>query len=158
MFQDCYDDLVRSLTNKARCRATAEDLAQDVCLRISSVGSEYRPVSPKGFIYTVGHNLWLDSERRKVRRAALIPDDVCEMEVPSREPPADRAIEAKQDLSRIEAMLDELPVNCRKALWLSRVEGLSHAGVAARLGVSESMVAKYIARALDRCENTLHGE
>jgi len=158
VFQDCYDDLVRFLTTKSGCRSTAEDLAQDVYLRVSSVGTGFQALSPKAFIYRVAHNLWIDLERRKLRRATIVPGDCDNIDVASCEPPPDRAIEAKQDLSRIEAALEGLPAKCRQALWLSRVEGLSHAAVAAQLGVSESMVAKYIARALDQCESALHDD
>jgi len=39
-----------------------------------------------------------------------------------------------------------------------RVDGLSHAQIARRLGVSESMVAKYIGQALRHCRSQLQKE
>ncbi|MCP6134986.1 helix-turn-helix domain-containing protein, partial [Klebsiella pneumoniae] len=54
-------------------------------------------------------------------------------------------------------MLDEallqLPDKARQALLLNRVEGLTQAQIAQRLGVSESMVAKYIGQALRHCRD-----
>ena len=41
-----------------------------------------------------------------------------------------------------------LPPNARRALLMSRIDGMTFAEIAAVLGVSESMVAKYIAQAL----------
>lgn len=55
----------------------------------------------------------------------------------------------------LQQALDELPVNCRQALLLNRLEGLGHAAIAERLGVSVSMVSKYIMSALLHCARRL---
>ena len=61
----------------------------------------------------------------------------------------------RQRLRLLETALDELPTKPRLALLLNRVEGRTFAEIASRLGVSESMVAKYIAQALRHCRDRL---
>ena len=51
--------------------------------------------------------------------------------------------------------LAQLSDNARQALLLNRLEGLTQAQIALRLGVSESMVAKYIGQALRHCRDWL---
>ena len=51
--------------------------------------------------------------------------------------------------------MDELPEKCRQSFYLNRVEGLTHAEVGRRLNISESMVAKYLARAMRHCRERL---
>lgn len=48
-------------------------------------------------------------------------------------------------------MLDGLPIAVRRAFLLCQLEGLGHAEIAARLGVSVGSVRQYIARALRQC-------
>ena len=58
-------------------------------------------------------------------------------------------------LALLDRALRQLPEKPRQALLLSRVEGLTHAAIARRLGVSESMIAKYLAQSLRHCRNYL---
>jgi RNA polymerase sigma-70 factor (ECF subfamily) len=58
----------------------------------------------------------------------------------------------------LESAIKELSVKCRTALLLNRLEGKTHAEIARTLGVSESMVAKYIVQALKHCRARLQEE
>ena len=66
---------------------------------------------------------------------------------------------AQSLLRRLLLMLaEELPDHVRRAFLLSRVDGLSYAQIAERLGVSESSVKQYLARALVHCHKRFHAE
>jgi RNA polymerase sigma-70 factor (ECF subfamily) len=54
-------------------------------------------------------------------------------------------------LIQIDTMLDGLPIKVRSAFLLSQLEGLTHAEIAAELGVSVASVRLYIAKALTHC-------
>lgn len=58
---------------------------------------------------------------------------------------------ANSDIGVVESALSELPGKAREMLYLSRVAGLTHGEIAERLGVSKSLIEKYIARALAHC-------
>ena len=51
------------------------------------------------------------------------------------------------ELRRLQASLSKLPPLCRDAFLLNRIEELSHAEIAARLGVSVRTIDRHIARA-----------
>ena len=51
-----------------------------------------------------------------------------------------------------------LPVRCRRALILQRRDGWTYDEIAVELGVSRSMVKKYLRRALTLCRRALDVE
>jgi transmembrane sensor len=65
------------------------------------------------------------------------------------------ALLARERLQILDEALLQLSANARQALLLNRIEGLTQAQIAQRLGVSESMVAKYIGQALRHCRDWL---
>ena len=67
----------------------------------------------------------------------------------------ERTLLARERLELLDEALAALPPNARRALLMSRVNHLTFARIAEELGVSESMVAKYIAQALRACRDHL---
>ena len=57
----------------------------------------------------------------------------------------------EQRFARLQTALGELPEDCRTVFLLHGVEELSYAQIAARLGMSKSMVGKHLAKALLHC-------
>jgi RNA polymerase sigma-70 factor (ECF subfamily) len=53
------------------------------------------------------------------------------------------------ELRRLHASLAELPPLCRDAFLLNRVEDLTHAEIAGKLGVSERTIDRYMVRTWD---------
>jgi RNA polymerase sigma factor (sigma-70 family) len=73
-------------------------------------------------------------------------------------PSAEDALDAKQRLVRLERAMGELSPKCRSALLMNRLDGKTHREIAEELGVSESMVAKYVIQALKHCRARLSAE
>jgi RNA polymerase sigma-70 factor (ECF subfamily) len=63
-------------------------------------------------------------------------------------PSAEERLGAQQELALMRAVLLELPPKCRQAFLLVRLEELSHREAAAEMGISQTMVRKYLARAV----------
>jgi RNA polymerase sigma-70 factor (ECF subfamily) len=59
--------------------------------------------------------------------------------------------EAVEALNEIAALLEGLPEKVYRAFLMCRLDGLSYAEIANKLGVSTSMVKQYIARAMMHC-------
>ena len=55
---------------------------------------------------------------------------------------------ARQLAESVERALQELPLNCRKVFVWQKIEGLTQAEIAERLGLSRNMVEKYMIRTL----------
>ena len=55
---------------------------------------------------------------------------------------------ALQLAESVERALQELPLNCRKVFVWQKIEGLTQAEIAERLGLTKNMVEKYMIRTL----------
>jgi RNA polymerase sigma factor (sigma-70 family) len=62
------------------------------------------------------------------------------------------------ELARLHASLSKLPPLCRDAFLLNRVEGLTHAEIAGRLGVSVRTIDRFMVRAWDHLRRHFGGE
>jgi RNA polymerase sigma factor (sigma-70 family) len=146
-------DLVRFFTVRTGSAAAAEDLVQDLFVKISEMEAPADLRSPGAFLYRIGYNLMLDRAKAQRRQAARDhawseaaggdgPEPIAQ------QPAADDALASRQRLQRLLAIVDQLPPQVAAAFRLHKFDGLSHGEVAARLGVSRSSVEKYIMTAL----------
>lgn len=155
-FQEHYDDLLQFLTRRMSDRQRAADVAQETYLKLVKIEQQAIPVlHARSFIFRVAGNLAIDALRREQRIAANHQTSEAAGELPCPAPPPEAALLASERLQMLDQALLELSSNARQALLLNRVEGLTQAQIARRLGVSESMVAKYIGQALRHCRDWL---
>jgi len=94
------------------------------------------------------------------RRAALEQAYLTElMLIPEDEQPS---VEEQQmildDLKAIDRLLGKLSTKARAAFLYNRLDGLSHAEIADKLGVSVPRVRQYLAQGLRQCYIALYGE
>ncbi|MEG0859354.1 MAG: RNA polymerase sigma factor [Pseudomonas sp.] len=135
-------------------RELAADLTQDTFLRYVGLDRAERTgdiANPHFFLIRVLRNLIIDFTRSRSRRGiqASLEDVRDELFDPA--PGPAELVLLREQLRLLHQALNELPESCRHALLLNRVEGLGHVAIAERLGVSPSMVSKYIMRALHHC-------
>lgn len=147
-------DLLAFLSRRLNCRTTAADLAQETYLRLHLHAGEAVIDNLGAFAFRVAANLATDHQRKLATRGrfeleGLEPEAVAE--VGSGEAAPDELLARRERLALMQRALAELPLDCRTAFYLNRVQGLGHAEIARRLGVSESMVGKHLARALRHC-------
>lgn len=135
-------------------REAAADVVQDGFVRYMVWHRKRRDpagaANPRFFLWSVVSNLTIDLIRR--RRVGLFePMTVATEAVADPAPGPDRWLEARQHYRLVRSALDEMPAKHRTALLLNRLQGLTHAEIAVRLGVSTSMVTKYVVMALESC-------
>ena len=139
---------------RLRDREAAADAVQDGFERFlrwtRQQGGQERAANPRFFLWTIVGNLTLDLIRRQ-SRSAIRPMMEADLTVADPAPSAQQYLEAREQYAIVKAALDELPLKHRKALLMNRLEGRTHEEIAARLGVSKSMVSKYIMGALELC-------
>jgi RNA polymerase sigma-70 factor (ECF subfamily) len=124
----------------------AEDLTQEVFVRVFRSLSTYTPGTFEGWLHRITTNLFLDQVRRKkrIRFDALI-DDASER-LPGREPDPSRAYDDTHLDDDVQRALDALPPDFRAAVVLCDIEGLSYEEVAATLGIKLGTVRSRIHR------------
>lgn len=149
-------DLVRFFTLRLRSPAAAEDLVQDIYLRLETVDPAAQVRNATGYLYRLGSNLMLDRLRGERRAAARDHEwrethaSVVGVQEVSEAPAADDALTARQRLAAVVAVLQEMPEPTQRVFNLHKFQGLSHAEVALALGISRSAVEKHVMAVLRR--------
>jgi RNA polymerase sigma-70 factor (ECF subfamily) len=140
--------LQRFFTRRGVARGDAEDLAQEVFLRLVQYRDDGTLQDPKAFLFTIALNLVRDRARRGHTRGIVrnISPDELDLECEDASP-VDR-LECDQRLSKAFDALAGLKPATRRAFLLHRIYGMSHKDVARELVVSDSMVEKHIMTAM----------
>jgi RNA polymerase sigma-70 factor (ECF subfamily) len=154
VYLDKRANLVRFFAARLGALEAAEDLAQDLYLKLSTMEPVEDVQNPTALLYRMGANLMLDRLRRerrgavrddawlKAERTTLGGEDVVD------QPPADEALAGRQRLAQLMAGLETLPPRMREAFRLHKLEGMSHAETARAMGISISAVEKHVSGAL----------
>jgi RNA polymerase sigma-70 factor (ECF subfamily) len=124
----------------------AEDLTQEVFVRVFRSLSSYTPGTFEGWLHRITTNLFLDSMRRKARiRFDSLGDDAADR-LPGRDPgPAQTYDDTHLDPD-VQAALDALPPDFRAAVVLCDIEGLSYEEISDVLGIKLGTVRSRIHR------------
>ncbi|WP_192763998.1 RNA polymerase sigma factor SigE [Actinomadura algeriensis] len=127
-------------------RHDAEDLTQDVFIRVFRSLSSYSPGTFEGWLHRITTNLFLDRARRKQRiRFDALPDDAAER-LQGREPSPAQAYDERHLDADIQRALDGLAPEYRAAVVLCDIEGLTYEEIAATLNVKLGTVRSRIHR------------
>ncbi len=114
------------------------------------------PREPRAFLVAIAKGLLFDYFRRAALEQAYLTEL---MLVPEAEQPS---VEEQQmildDLKAIDRLLGKLSTKARAAFLYNRLDGLSHAEIATRLGVSVPRVRQYLAQGIRQCYIALYGE
>ena len=149
LFQRWAGPLLRYLERMLHDAASAEDLVQEVFLRVHRARERYRPEARfSTWIFRIATNLALNELRRPRRRdphASLDAEDAPQPPAPGTA--TDDFVHAKRMAGEVDRALRSLPERQRAALWLGAVEGFSYAEVAESLDVTEKAVKALVHRA-----------
>ena len=154
LFRQTYPELCNFLIQFVRSRAVAEELVQDLFLRLWEKRASWDTELPsRSYLYRAARNRAFDHLRheRIVERASaasaddLVPADPLRTDVPDR----DALKAALQDA------VARLPERTRQVFTLSRGHGMSYAQIADALEISVKTVEGQMARAFRYLRNEL---
>jgi RNA polymerase sigma-70 factor (ECF subfamily) len=134
----------------------AQDLVQEVLLRVRRGLTTYRPGSMEGWLSRITTNVFLDEMRRRGRRPVhSLPVDV-DSSSPTA-PSADQALAAEVLDEEVQAALSSLPDEYRAAVVLCDVVGLTYGEIAEVLDVPSGTVRSRIHRGRALLRDALAG-
>jgi len=138
--------LRRYIRARVRSETEAEDVLQDVFLRICRRGDPGSLQSPAAVLFKTGFRLSLNVVRR--RRNSPI-DGSCELEaleLPNADRSPEEALILAQTMESLARKFGQLPAQCRRVLALRTLEGLSYEEMSARLGIAVSTLEKHVVK------------
>jgi RNA polymerase sigma-70 factor (ECF subfamily) len=158
--QKVYSVIYRFVTD----RAEAEDLTQEVFLRVYRTAARYTPTAKfSTWLYRIAVNVSLNALRSRARTKTVplaLPHDGETDDYPRavEDPRGDlpnQGLEDDELRSRIAAAIDTLPENQRIAIVLNKFEGLSYDEIAKILNLSMMAVKSLLSRARSNLKDCL---
>jgi RNA polymerase sigma-70 factor (ECF subfamily) len=134
----------------------AQDLVQEVLLRVRRGLATFRPGSLEAWLSRITTNAFLDEVRRRARRPSIRLVEEDEHALPA-SPGADEAARAAGLPDDIQAALGALPDEYRVAVVLCDVVGLSYGEIADALDVPVGTVRSRIHRGRAQLREALVG-
>lgn len=153
-FFEKRENLLLFLAARTRDMATAEDLIQDLYLKISTLPPDTDVRAPSAMLYRMAANLMVDhvrSAQRGARRDAAWRREAVGSDAPDEAAggaAADEVIIAKERVRQLTAAVADLPPQMQRAFRLHKLEGRSQAATAQAMGVSVKMIEQHIQAAI----------
>ncbi len=148
--------LVSFLYRMVRDAATAEDLAQEVFLRVYRARKKYAPSAKfSTWLFRIATNLALNSLRdgryRQMEVSLDVPAEEGEapLELPAREPRADEQLIERHRATLIRRAVLKLPEKQRAAVLLHKYHEMDYTEIAGVLECSESALKSLLFRAYE---------
>lgn len=149
LYRAHHGALVAYLQCRLNSRADAQEIAQEVYVKLLAMEDIGHIDSPRAFLYRMATNLSVDYLRKRTVRANQ-PADVPEDDIQATPLPEQHAW-ALQQWKRVQQALRELPAKTSRAFVLHVVEGREFAAVAREMKLSERMVRYHVSHALAHC-------
>ena len=150
--------LYRFLLRQLGDTATAEELFQDVWMRVIDFRGRYQARAKfSSWVYAIAHTRLMDFYRANGKARFLDQEQAEEAldALPAEDPPADVLIDNKRAAERLLAALSELPEAQREAFLLQQEGDLSVEEIGAATGVSRETAKSRLRYALAKLRASL---
>jgi RNA polymerase sigma-70 factor (ECF subfamily) len=136
------------LTRMVRDRARAEELTQDVFVRIHNAADRYEARARfSTYVFGIAHNLALNELARAHRKHEQSQGDLQELVAVDPAPGPEEKLDAERTRLRLERALALLPERQRAAVLLRSEQGLDYEEIAGSLDTTVSSVKSLLHRA-----------
>ena len=156
LLQKYRTPLINFLFRMVRDSATAEDLAQEVFLRVYRARKQYSPSAKfTTWLFRIATNLALNSVRDNRHRQmdvsidAPVEEDETPLQLPAREMRIDEHMIERDRAEFIRQAISSLPEKQRVAVLLHKYEEMDYAEIAKILECSESALKSLLFRAYE---------
>jgi RNA polymerase sigma factor (sigma-70 family) len=143
-----YATALRSFFSRRAPADDAEDLVQEVLLRIQKRRPDVQVQNVEGYLFEVAANVLVDRARRNRTRRRSAHCELTESHHPVDDISPERVLQGREEMAVAIAALNELPERTRQVFTLVRFESMSYKLVASRFGISVSAVEKHVMKAM----------
>ncbi|HET7730979.1 MAG TPA: sigma-70 family RNA polymerase sigma factor [Usitatibacter sp.] len=153
--------LYRFVARSVRARGEAEELFQDIWMRVIEARVRYAPRAKfTTWLYTIAHHRLVDHWRARGLWLVPIDDDDDPVAEPAAPPDAEphRIAEAAATLDRLSAALAALPLAQREAFLLHHEGELTVAEIAAATGTHEEAAKSRLRYAMTKLREAIRDE
>ncbi|HYC37969.1 MAG TPA: RNA polymerase sigma factor [Usitatibacter sp.] len=150
--------LYRFMLRSVKTRGEAEELYQDVWMRVIEARARYLPRAKFAtWLYTVAHNRLVDHWRARGLAAVSLDEDELEIPEPAAPPSSEpeRIAEGRQAAERFAAALAALPLAQREAFLLHHEGELGVAEIAAATGTHAEAAKSRLRYAMNKLREAL---
>ncbi|MEJ0023419.1 MAG: sigma-70 family RNA polymerase sigma factor [Alphaproteobacteria bacterium] len=146
--------LLRYFERRVRSPEDAEELTQDVFVRLLRRPEFDQIANLEGFVFITAANLLKDHYRSRAHRRETQSINGLDF-ASNAQNPAEEA-EDREEIGVLLSAIRVLPPKCRAVFIMHRFDEVPHTEIARRLGITVSMVEKHIAVAMKHLRKTLH--
>ena len=157
-FQKYNESLVRYLSVRLCSRRDAEEVAQEAYARMLKLDESDTISHMQAYLFKIASNIAIDRMRSQGRQPQHLSFDGVGDGIPAPAEAVDRIVGAREQLSLIREIVAELPPKCRKAFLLYKFNEQSYRDIAEHMQLTESMIRKYVLRAIVYCRARLNDE
>ena len=148
LFREHNEALIRFLRGRVGSHNEALEVAQEAYVRLLSLDQPGAVSYLRAFLFKTAANIAIDRRRHqnfdKVAGRELFTE-LTENRTPERQ------LSGEQTWRHLGVLIENMPPKCREAFVMNQIQGLDAATIARRLGITDSMVRKYVVRALLHC-------
>lgn len=151
-YDQYHSRLLQYLRRSLRTASDAEDVSQEVFLRLLRVPEDRVIEHPRAYLFRVAANVindWRSGQKMFETRA---PEELDGVPGPDN---CDEEYDDRKRKDQIRRAVDLLPPHYRAALLLSAQHGMTYREVASHMDVSERMVKRYVVKAYARLREHL---
>jgi RNA polymerase sigma-70 factor (ECF subfamily) len=144
------DDLFYFVRGIVANDQSSEEIVSDVFIKLWSKRSEYQNINNiKPFLFILARNESISYLRKNKRMTVLSIEDVNEFDLDPFESDGTDLFD-QEKINEINTAIENLPVKCKMAFTLAKVNGLKYKEIAKIMEISPHTVKNHIAYALEK--------
>jgi RNA polymerase sigma-70 factor (ECF subfamily) len=144
VFREYYKPIRNFIYFRCSDRDMAEDLAQDVFLKLWETRMRIDRRTVKAYLYTIAHNLTVNQVKRRKLKFDFQKRPYTDREFDTPE----KLIEIEEYDKRLQQVLAMLPEGGREVFLMNRLEDLTYNEIAERLGLTVKAIEKRMSKVL----------
>lgn len=148
VFHENRRELLAFMAARLRCPFTAQDLAQDLFLKLFALERGAEVANAKAYVFRMAANLVIDHQRRHARQGDILAEAEAYLNAEDAVASPERQAIAQEELRDLAAAVERLPPATRRIFKRNRFDGRTQREIAAELGISQTAVEKHIRKAL----------